>query len=57
MYFLLSVVKSVMALSQGVEKAYATEYLDLVRNVGVELRSLLGAVDQMSASFPAQCHK
>lgn len=52
-----SVVKSIMALSQGVDKSQAAEYLDLVRNVGIELRTLLGAVDQISVSFPAQCHK
>ncbi|XP_058835547.1 uncharacterized protein LOC131692484 isoform X4 [Topomyia yanbarensis] len=52
-----SVVKSIMALSQGVDKSQAADYLDLVRNVGIELRTLLGAVDQISVSFPAQCHK
>ncbi|XP_055538901.1 uncharacterized protein LOC129726199 isoform X2 [Wyeomyia smithii] len=52
-----SVVKSIMALSQGVDKSLAADYLDLVRNVGIELRTLLGAVDQISISFPAQCHK
>uniref|UniRef100_A0A8D8BNL8 Focal adhesion kinase 1 n=2 Tax=Culex pipiens TaxID=7175 RepID=A0A8D8BNL8_CULPI len=51
------VVKSIMALSQGVDKSQAAEYLDLVRNVGIELRTLLGAVDTISVSFPAQCHK
>ncbi|XP_053690083.1 uncharacterized protein LOC128738754 isoform X2 [Sabethes cyaneus] len=52
-----SVVKSIMALSQGVDKSQAADYLDLVRNVGIELRTLLGSVDQISISFPAQCHK
>lgn len=52
-----NVVKAIMALSQGVEKAIAREYLDLVRNVGIELRSLLAAVDQLSNVFPAQAHK
>ncbi|XP_055599667.1 uncharacterized protein LOC129748903 isoform X2 [Uranotaenia lowii] len=52
-----SVVKSIMALSQGVDKSLAESYLDLVRNVGIELRTLLGAVDHISTSFPAQCHK
>lgn len=52
-----NVVKAIMTLSQGVEKAYASEYLELVRNAGVELRSLLGAVDQLSACFPATAHK
>ncbi|XP_052890987.1 uncharacterized protein LOC128299157 [Anopheles moucheti] len=52
-----SVVKSIMALSQGVDRAQAAEYLNLVRNVGFELRDLLGAVDQLSASFPSQRYK
>ncbi|XP_050094911.1 uncharacterized protein LOC126577381 isoform X2 [Anopheles aquasalis] len=52
-----SVVKSIMALSQGVDRAQAPEYLNLVRNVGIELRTLLGAVDQLSINFPAQSHK
>lgn len=52
-----SVVKAVMALSQGVDRANATEYLDLVRAVGEELRSLLTAVDQISGVFPSQAHK
>ncbi|XP_040170873.1 uncharacterized protein LOC120904707 isoform X3 [Anopheles arabiensis] len=51
------VVKSIMALSQGVDRAQAAEYLNLVRNVGFELRALLGAVDQLSANFPPQRYK
>jgi len=46
-----------MTLSQGVEKATAIDYLDLVRNVGIELRSLLSAVDQLSPSFPMPAHR
>lgn len=46
-----------MALSQGVEKAVAVEYLDLVRNVGVELRELLSSVDKLSSQFPPQAHR
>lgn len=57
-----SVVKAVMALSQGVDKANSSEnssetYLDLVRKVGEELRALLGAVDVMAHRFPSQAHK
>lgn len=51
------VVKAVMALSQGVDKANSLKYLELVRNVGEELRTLLGAVDEMSHLFPSQAHK
>lgn len=51
------VVKAVMALSQGVDKADSLKYLELVRNVGEDLRALLGAVDEMSHMFPSQAHK
>jgi focal adhesion kinase 1 len=52
-----NVVRSIMTLSQGVEKSYASEYLELVKNVGVQLRALLGAVDEISISFTSQAHK
>lgn len=52
-----NVVKAIMALSQGVERAVAQEYLDLVKNVGFELRALLASVDELSALFPSQAHK
>ncbi|XP_017149209.1 focal adhesion kinase 1 isoform X1 [Drosophila miranda] len=51
------VVKSIMVLSQGVEKANTEGYLDLVKNVGVELRNLLTSVDKISVLFPAQALK
>lgn len=51
------VVKAVMALTQGVDKANSLKYLELVRNVGEELRALLGTVDEMSHLFPSQAHK
>lgn len=46
------VVKAIMALSQGVEKAAAIEYLELVKNVGIELRALLSSVDILASIFP-----
>lgn len=52
-----NVVKAIMWLSQGVEKAVAKDYLDLVRNVGVELRALLASVDLLAGIFPAHAHK
>nr|AAF07854.1 focal adhesion kinase homolog DFak56 [Drosophila melanogaster] len=51
------VVKSIMALSQGVEKANTEGYLELVKNVGVKLRNLLTSVDKISIIFPAQALK
>lgn len=52
-----SVVKAIMVLSHGVERAVAADYLDLVKNVGFELRALLASVDRLSSVFPAQAHK
>ncbi|XP_017072933.1 focal adhesion kinase 1 isoform X2 [Drosophila eugracilis] len=51
------VVKSIMVLSQGVEKANTEGYLELVKNVGVKLRNLLTSVDKISVIFPAQALK
>ncbi|XP_051861279.1 focal adhesion kinase 1 isoform X2 [Drosophila albomicans] len=52
-----AVVKSIMLLSQGVEKSHIDGYLHLVKNVGVELRNLLKSVDKISILFPAQALK
>ncbi|XP_017839124.1 focal adhesion kinase 1 isoform X1 [Drosophila busckii] len=52
-----AVVKSIMVLSQGVEKSNIAGYLQLVKNVGVELRQLLKSVDKISVLFPAQALK
>lgn len=51
------VVKAIMALSHGVEKAAAIEYLDLVRYVGIELRALLSSVDTLASIFPPHALK
>lgn len=51
------VVKAIMALSQGVEKSAAAEYLDLVRHVGIELRTLLSSVDTLASIFPSHALK
>ncbi|KAK9511292.1 hypothetical protein O3M35_005872 [Rhynocoris fuscipes] len=47
-----SVVKAVMALSQGVQEAQTLMYLSLVRKVGIELRALLTSVDVLVGIFP-----
>lgn len=47
------VVRAIMLLSQSVDKAAASQYLDLVLNVGVELRALLSSVDTLASTFPA----
>lgn len=52
-----SVVKAIMTLSKGVEKAAAIEYLGLVRSVGIELKTLLSSVDELTSIFPPQALK
>jgi len=52
-----SVVRAVMALSQGVQAHQANLYLDLVKKVGLELRELLAAVDRLIPAFPSQTHR
>ncbi|KAH8270784.1 hypothetical protein KR018_001934, partial [Drosophila ironensis] len=51
------VVKSIMVLSQGVEKANTEGYLELVKYVGFKLRNLLTSVDKISKLFPPQALK
>lgn len=51
------VVKAIMSLSHGVEKAAAIEYLELVRHVGIELRALLSSVDTLASIFPPHALK
>ncbi|XP_064486390.1 focal adhesion kinase 1-like isoform X2 [Ornithodoros turicata] len=51
------VVRSVMTLSQGVQENRLEEFLDLVKAVGLELRSLLASVDDLTAFFPAWSKK
>lgn len=52
-----SVVRAVMALSQGVQGHQANLYLDLVKKVGLELRELLAAVDRLIPAFPSTTHR
>ncbi|BES99814.1 focal adhesion kinase [Nesidiocoris tenuis] len=47
-----SVVRAVMALSQGVQEGQTDIYLNLVRKVGTELRLLLASVDILVGIFP-----
>lgn len=52
-----SVVKAIMELSRGVENAATKSYLEMVKNVGVQLRTLLASVDELSGNFPTNVHK
>ncbi|XP_044731182.1 focal adhesion kinase 1 [Chrysoperla carnea] len=51
------VVKAIMALSQGVQQAFAHQYLELVRKVGLELKALLTSVDSLVSIFPATAYR
>ncbi|ODM93769.1 Focal adhesion kinase 1 [Orchesella cincta] len=46
------VVKAIMELTQGVQHPGKVEFLDHVRKVGIELRGLLGSVDDLVDVFP-----
>lgn len=52
-----SVVRAVMLLSQGVQQARSDNYVDLVKKVGLELRTLLTSVDQLVPQFPTSTHR
>ena len=48
----ICVVRAITELTHGVQGAGKLDYLDLVRRVGLELRVLLGSVDDLVAFFP-----
>nr|XP_024216561.1 focal adhesion kinase 1 isoform X3 [Halyomorpha halys] len=47
-----NVVRAVMALSTGVQEKETDKYLTLVKDVGLQLRSLLASVDSLVSIFP-----
>lgn len=49
-------VKEYMFLS-GVQQSRADQYLELVRRVGMELRTLLSSVDALVPVFPVSAHR
>ncbi|XP_019880199.2 focal adhesion kinase 1 isoform X4 [Aethina tumida] len=51
------VVRSIMSLSHGVQQSDADRYLDLVKKVGIDLRSLLASVDEIITLFPTSAHR
>ncbi|XP_076059767.1 protein tyrosine kinase 2 Fak isoform X3 [Oratosquilla oratoria] len=51
------VVRAVMTLSQGVQAGQSDLYLEHVRIVGLELRTLLSSVDLLMPQFPAESHR
>lgn len=52
-----NVVRAIMQLSKGVQMSKQSEYLELVKKVGMELRCLLGSVDEMVAYLPKAAHR
>ncbi|EFX63065.1 hypothetical protein DAPPUDRAFT_67424 [Daphnia pulex] len=50
-------VVAVMLLFQGVQQAKIENYVDLVKKVGLELRTLLTSVDQLVPHFPPSTHR
>jgi hypothetical protein len=48
----ICVVRAITELTHGVQGTGKLDFLDLVRKVGLELRVLLGSVDDLVAFFP-----
>lgn len=52
-----AVVRAVMLLSQGVQQGKTDLYVDLVKKVGLELKTLLTSVDNLMPHFPVSTHR
>lgn len=52
-----NVVKAIITLSQVVGENKGNNYLDLVKDIGFELRKLLQSVDHISPLIPAEAYK
>lgn len=52
-----NVVKAIITLSQEVGENKNHNYLELVKNIGFELRKLLQSVDHLSPLIPAEAYK
>lgn len=52
-----NVVKAIITLSQVVDQDTSSNYLELVKDIGYELRKLLQSVDELSPLIPAEAHK
>lgn len=51
-----NVVKSVIAISREVSQNKQADYVELVKSVGLELRSLLATVDSIIGELPPHTH-
>lgn len=52
-----AIVKIVKRLLESVQEGSVDLYVDLVKEVGLSLRSLLSAVDELVPTFPGHCYK
>ncbi|XP_013100344.1 focal adhesion kinase 1 isoform X2 [Stomoxys calcitrans] len=52
-----NVVKAIITLSQEVGEHKSNNFLELVKNIGFELRKLLQSVDHLSPLIPAEAYK
>jgi len=52
----ISVINSVRHLLKGVQEVNTSDYVDLVKDVGQELRNLLANVDALALSLPEEAH-
>lgn len=52
-----NVVKAIITLSQVVGENKSNNYLELVKDIGFELRKLLQSVDHISPLIPAESYK
>lgn len=52
-----NVVKAIITLSQVVGENRGNNYLELVKDIGFELRKLLQSVDHLSPLIPAEAYK
>lgn len=50
-------VQAVRLLLQGVQASKVDTYVELVKNVGIQLRGLLGSVDELVPSLPLWSHR
>lgn len=55
--FTTNVVQAVRLLLQGVQAIKVDNYIELVKNVGIQLRGLLGSVDELIPSLPLWSHR
>ena len=51
-----SVVRAVMDMTRAVHQATPDQYIDMVKRIGVQLKELLGSVDEQLQTLPSETH-